>query len=298
MTGFTAEWLARREPVDAAARGPALAAKLGNEVRAGAAWRIVDLGSGTGANLRYLAPRLGGMQEWWLVDDDAALLARSARDPTSSRDSGAGAQAWKVHRVRLDLAADLDRVPWPTEGLVTASALLDLVSAAWLEALVRHTVAARADVLFALSYDGRIDFTPAETDDAWVRALVNRHQRGDKGFGPALGPGAAAAAARALEAAGYRVEREASDWRLEPAQNALQAALLDGWRAAAAEIAPDEIARLARWHARRLAHLSAGRSALVVGHIDLLGLWPRPGRPAVSRRGRSPHARRSARPAP
>jgi SAM-dependent methyltransferase len=278
MTGFAAEWLAQREPADAAARGPALAAKLGSEGPIGGAWRVVDLGSGTGANLRYLAPRLGGVQDWWLVDDDAALLARSPDRPTPRRAAGTGAEVRNVHRIRLDLAAELDAVPWPAEGLVTASALLDLVSAAWLEALARRTAAARADVLFALTYDGRIDFTPAETDDAWLRALVNRHQRGDKGFGCALGPEAAAAAARAFEAVGYRMEREVSDWRLEPAQAALQAALLDGWRAAAAEIAPGEVARLARWHARRLAHVSAGRSALRVGHIDLLGWWPRPGR--------------------
>ena len=82
-------------------------------------------------------------------------------------------------------------------GLITASALIDLVSAAWLEelaALVRQT---DCGLYVVLTFDGRIDWQPAHPLDLAVRNLVNRHQRTDKGFGPALGPERAPALARA-----------------------------------------------------------------------------------------------------
>jgi spermidine synthase len=37
--------------------------------------RVVDLGAGTGANLRRLAPLLGSGQRWTLVELDPALVA-------------------------------------------------------------------------------------------------------------------------------------------------------------------------------------------------------------------------------
>ncbi|HEU4618592.1 MAG TPA: class I SAM-dependent methyltransferase [Gammaproteobacteria bacterium] len=278
MTGFSADWLALREPADAAARSQDLVERLRGRGPRGRSWRIVDLGSGTGANLRYLAPRLGGPQDWLLVDDDTVLLEHAGAPAAH-----AGAGSVSARCARIDLAASLDAVPWPPRGLVTASALLDLVSAEWLEALCGRTRAAAADVLFALTYDGRMAFAPEEPDDDWVRGLVNAHQRRDKGFGPALGPTAASAAARLFETAGYEVETARSDWRLDERHRPLQRALLDGWRDAAAETAPNDTARLERWHGRRAAHVAAGVSRLVVGHVDLLGsLRGERARPAAS----------------
>ena len=73
MSAFSAEWLAMREPVDARSRSAALVRRLRNDAPRSTR-RIVDLATGTGANLRYLAPRLGGDQDWLLVDNDGALL--------------------------------------------------------------------------------------------------------------------------------------------------------------------------------------------------------------------------------
>jgi SAM-dependent methyltransferase len=256
MSSFTAEWLALREPADAAARSAALAAAFARKAQ-----RIVDLASGTGAHIRYLAPRLGGAPQWLAVDHDPALLAAAAWPAGAS-----------VATLQLDLARALDELPLAAGDLVTASALLDLVSEAWLRRLAVRCAAARADVLFALTYDGRIEWSPAETDDELVRELVNRHQRGDKGFGPALGPGAAAAAVDAFGGLGYEMRTAPSDWVLGPESPALQAALIDGWAAAATEIAPGEAGALRAWGERRRAHAAAGRSQLRVGHRDVAGL--------------------------
>jgi SAM-dependent methyltransferase len=259
MSSFTAEWLALREPADAAARSAALAAAF-----AGSADRIVDLASGTGANIRYLAPRLGGVPQWLAVDHDPRLLAALAPP--------AGA---KVSALRLDLARALDELPLDGCDLVIASALLDLVSEPWLVRLAARCAGARAGVLFALTYDGRIEWAPREDADELVRGLLNRHQLGDKGFGPALGPRAAAAAVAHFNAVGYEIRAAPGDWDLGPESPALQSALIEGWLAAAAEIAPGEAEALGNWARRRRAHVAAGASRVRVGHVDLGGR-PRP----------------------
>jgi SAM-dependent methyltransferase len=74
---FTSDWLALREPVDHRSRDADLVASLAKWWRSFPSYRVLDLGSGTGSNLRYLAPRLGEQQEWTLVDRDGALLDRA-----------------------------------------------------------------------------------------------------------------------------------------------------------------------------------------------------------------------------
>ena len=153
---------------------------------------------------------------------------------------------------------------------VTGSALLDLVSEDWLAALAAECARAGAVALFALTYDGRIECSPTERDDALVRELVNRHQRTDKGFGTALGPDAPERAAALFADAGYRVRRERSDWVLGRQHAELQRQLVDGWAAAAIEIDSVRRAAIEDWRRRRQAHIDAGRSQIVVGHEDLL----------------------------
>ncbi len=316
MSGFSAAWLALREPADARARdagAPCLAelraalehatlpdpaprpgraaqldpasppehatrhghaagvaaasaaspdpsARTGAQARA-TVREILDLGAGSGSNLRYLAPRLPPAWRWTLVDHDPALLEVAAGSPAAPRIR------------QLDLARELDRLELPAGGLVTASALLDLVSASWLAKLAQRCRTADAAVLFALTYDGRSTCRPMDIDDAYIVAQVNRHQHRDKGFGPALGPDAATAAAGCFARAGYVLHRVRTDWRIEAQESRLQVALLEGWALAARELDPAASARIDAWLRRRLRHLERGRSRLVVRHEDLYG-WP------------------------
>ncbi|MGE0448806.1 MAG: class I SAM-dependent methyltransferase [Vicinamibacterales bacterium] len=265
MSGFTAQWLALREPADAAARSTRLDRVIADALVSRPRIRVVDLGCGAGSNLRYLTPRLPPRQEWLLVDDDPGLLQLAA---TSA--SHAQAPVDVSSRV-LDLGSVDDRL-FARRDLVTASALLDLVSEAWLVRVVERCRQHAACVLAVLSYDGRIECTPTEDEDDEVRALVNRHQRREKGFGPALGPDAGARAEALLLEAGFHVWRERSDWVLDARHRELQLELIDGWAAAASEIAPSSAARIAGWRLRRRAHVDAGDSHLRVGHDDVAAL--------------------------
>jgi hypothetical protein len=265
MAGSLSSWLALREPADAAARSASLTRRIAAEIGGhspGAPIRIVDLGAGTGANVRYLANQLPRPQHWLLLDRDRALLEEARRRPHA---------ADLVETRELDLGT-LDALDLSAGyHLVTASALLDLVSERWLRWLAAHTCAAGAAALFALTYDGRSRCSPGEPEDEIVRTLFNQHQtRSDKGFGPAAGPDATASATRAFRTAGYRVQVEKSDWILEPRSRDLQRELIEGWATAAREIAPQQAQMISSWTRRRLAHVDAGRSHITVGHQDLI----------------------------
>ncbi len=288
MSEFSADWLTLREPLDAASRAASLATLLVEHRAADPArpspLKVIDLGAGTGANLRYLAPLLGGSQEWLLVDRDPLLLeALHSRMRGWAQTRGleiidsAGHCAIRGARfdchmrgVSLDLATQFDQLALGKDTLITASALLDLVSQRWLQDLADRAASAAATVWFALTYDGRIKCSPAEPEDAEVRELFNAHQLTDKGFGSALGPGAARMAEQLLLQHGYRVHCAPSDWHVGTDQPALQRALVAGWFNAACEIEPRKASALRSWLARRRAHIDGARSQLRVGHVDLM----------------------------
>jgi hypothetical protein len=155
--------------------------------------------------------------------------------------------------------------------LLTASALLDLVSEEWLRSLSRRAAQVSATVWFALTYDGSIDCLPAEPEDGEIRELVNLHQRNDKGFGVALGPLAGPLAEQVFADQGYHVLSAPSAWHIGPEHAALQHALVTGWFEAACDIAPHRVAALTSWLVRRRAHIDAAQSRLRVGHVDMVG---------------------------
>jgi hypothetical protein len=288
MSGFSARWLGLREPADLRARAPRLLAAVRAWAREAAGvstapLAIVDLGAGTGAGLRAIAPHLPTPQSWTLVDKDRDLLERSLA-PVASGLAMEMLHRGEIH-VRLhaaDLASDAalaDALPGATAEpcLFTASALLDLVSEPWCQHLILQIARPGVAVYAALSYDGRMALSPGHPLDGPVRGLFNRHQRRDKGFGPALGPEAARIFAGAARAAGARVCTARSDWRLGPGQTELIGALLRGWGEAAQEVAAEEAPNLrtgiAAWTALRLQQAEAGTLRLVVGHRDLFAVW-------------------------
>jgi SAM-dependent methyltransferase len=274
MSGtFLADWLALREPADAAARCPAVMASAAAHLEGMEAPRICDLACGTGATLRGLAPILPRRQHWRLVDHDPALLARARRllaawADRSAEDGPALAIEKAGRRISVTFRqADLARDPraWEADtDMVTASALFDLTSECWMEGLARRLVADRMPLLALLTYDGRAALTPPDAADERVIAAVNRHQRRDKGFGPAAGPDAAAVLARCLTGHGWQVDRGESDWRLGEPDTPLMMRTIEGWCAAAAEDGAPA-ALLEHWMAER----RRGLRALSVGHVDL-----------------------------
>jgi SAM-dependent methyltransferase len=261
VSGFAAEWLALREPYDMRARSPAVLDAVAAAFGAETAIAIVDLACGTGTTLRAIGPRLPQRQSWRLVDNDLGLLARAG---------ALGAPPLRLVTARaLDLARDLELALEGPLDLITCSALLDLVSSEWLERLVVEAAARLLPVYAALSYDGEATLDPSEPFDAEIVAAVNKHQRRNKGFGPALGPSAAARAIARFQELRYTVVQGRSDWTFAPSDGAIQNEILSGWAAAARELGEWPLEAIAAWLTRRRELVSDGRSSMRIGHIDL-----------------------------
>lgn len=270
MNGFSADWLAAREPWDHRARALDILSALihwstDRGPGAAARRRILDLGSGTGSTVRYVEPRLNRPIAWHLVDGDPALLRIAGESRVTHSDSTLSTTVMDISR------ADPDQLIGETD-LITASALFDLVSMPWLVAFWRSVAARRAGVLAGLCYDGRSALIPAHKLDAVIRDLVNHHQITDKGFGPALGPQATAALTGLARRDGWRVMIRRSDWDLAmPDDQAGIPILLAGWAQAATEMAPGLSGQINDWLAERLATPGL---RVRVGHRDLLALPP------------------------
>lgn len=260
MSDFSAEWLALRESYDLRARNPIVLDAVATLFKPHDAVSVVDLACGAGSTVRALSSHLPARQHWDLVDNDQRLLTLAC--------SGTFAGDVRLNAVRLDLSGNFEVVFDGTKDLITISALLDLVSETWLDRFARNITARALPVYAALSYDGRIDISPSDPLDAAITSAVNGHQRTDKGFGPALGPSAAAAAISRFEALGYSVLHGNSDWVIGVADQDIQLELLAGWATAASEIKALPRCDIDNWLARRKDAVGTRASTMRVGHVD------------------------------
>ncbi|EHJ93270.1 glycosyltransferase [Vreelandella boliviensis] len=273
---FESDWLTLREAADVDSRSQRLAEFAAEWLSARAPTPLIaDLGCGRGSNMRFLAPRLSGHQRWKLIDHDALLLAQARQRAAGLSDSRGQPVAVETHCVSLEPLAD---VPLDDAHLVTASALLDLVSQQWIDALVTRIAGQQQALLIALSVTGEWHFIDSQgapvldDEDHWLLAMFIAHQQRDKGLGDALGGLAHQALVAALEGAHYRVEQAETPWQLAAgnhAQQPLMMALLEGWAEAATEQTPEAAARIATWLQQRQQAVANGELGIWVGHRDL-----------------------------
>jgi hypothetical protein len=247
------EWLRLREPADAEARSAELAERLGPHLATAGRLVIHDLGGGSGAMGRWLAPRLPGPQHWVVHDRDADLLELAAAAPAD----GVTVEVRRSDITRLtpsDLAG---------ADLIVSSALLDLLTADELARMLRACTP--RPMLLALTVSGRVTLSPADPLDVRIGTAFNAHQcrRG------LLGPDAVGAAVERLR--GEVIIRR-SPWRLNGNDTDLAAEWFGGWVAAACEQEPALAAEAGAYRDRRLEQAAAGELAVTVDHADLLVL--------------------------
>jgi hypothetical protein len=273
MSGFSPEWLALREPVDHRSRSSDIARALAARFQEQQQVAVVDLGCGTGSNLRATVSLLPSEQQWTLVDFDAQLLVAAKRTLMDWADR-AEADADKlmlykdgkriaVQFQRADLNRDLDSALGPKPDLVTASALFDLCSPAFIKTFARAVAARRAVFCTVLTYNGIQRWTPRQPSDAAMIAAFHAHQMTDKGFGPSAGPTAPAHLADAFRVAGYSVLEGDSPWELGAGDKELLGQLASGFVDAVSETGKVDATTVDRW--RQVMRIGA-----LVGHTDTL----------------------------
>lgn len=264
MSGdFTADWLTLREPADLDARDVKLLGRLASLCDELSINEAVDLGCGTGSTWRAMPPALADGLRWTLADRDTRLLDE-ARHRLGDRPN--------VRFHAMDLG-DVQAIPLPKRGLVTASALFDLCSAGWIDAFVARIVESHAVLYAALTHDGAVSFAPSHAGDRDIGRAFEAHQRTDKGLGVALGPDAAAHLATRLGQAGMHVLEARSDWVLTARDAGLQRAYIDGYAAALGDD-PSVHGILDSWLSHRFSAIDTGAASCIVGHRDVLA-WPR-----------------------
>jgi hypothetical protein len=252
------KWLLLREPADAAARSAELAERLGRHLTTARRLVIHDLGGGSGAMGRWLAPRLPGPQHWVVHDRDAALLELAAAGAPGPSADGA---AVTVEARRSDITRLTPR-DLAGASLITASALLDLLTAEGLVRMLR--LCKGCPMLLTLTVVGRVRLRPADPFDVRIGAAFDDHQR--RGL---LGPDAVPAAMDQLRG---QVLVRPSHWRLDAAHAELAAEWFEGWVAAACAQEPALAAEAGAYRNRRLEQAAAGELAVTVDHADLLVL--------------------------
>ena len=264
----SADWLAVRARADDAARSSRLAATVARLIGPGPLV-VHDLGSGTGAMMRWLAPQLPGPQAWVLHDADPAILrhvdARSALD-------GFGLPI--TVRTRVEQLAELPVRAFAGASLVTTSALLDVVTRDEARAVVGACVASGVPALFSLTVIGRVRLSPHDAADAAIGAAFDDHQRRVVDGRRLLGPEGAGTVRSLFAGSGWHVRTERTPWRLGSDSGQLIAEWLDGWIGAAVEQRPELRARATDYRVRRDAEIARGKLRVTVHHEDVLA-WPR-----------------------
>jgi SAM-dependent methyltransferase len=276
---FSAEWLELREPADHAAVNPEVNAALAARFAGQDSIRVVDLGCGAGSNLRSTWSALPAKQNWTLVDYDPKLLAAArqrlmawADTAVSDGDDLRLSKAGKVLTVSFreaDLSSGDFVAVTAGADLVTAAALFDLVSIQDIEKLAETITAQGAVFYTVLTYDGHTRWSPPHASDAVMRDAFNAHQKTDKGFGTAAGPGGTSALAKAFYARSYRVLRGTSPWIADQRYGRLRQELDSGFANAVRDTGKVAPADIEAW----LAHRLAARDRIsVIGHEDLLAV--------------------------
>lgn len=276
MSGFSADWLALREAADKRARNSGLAQAMAARFATHDHIRVVDLGCGTGSNLRATAPLLPEAQSWVLVDYDPGLLIAARRALNAWADSAEekgdaivlrkDRQTIEVGFRVADLARDLEAALGAAADLVTASALFDLASPEFIRRFAA-AVAARKSIFYTvLTYNGIQRWTPHRPADNAMAAAFHKHQMRDKGLGPSAGPTAAAHLADQFRLAGYIVQEGDSPWKLSsPRDAALVAELAKGFAQAVAETGAVDARTIEAWS--KTSHTGAE-----TGHTDTLAV--------------------------
>ncbi|MGW4563022.1 trans-aconitate methyltransferase, partial [Streptomyces sp. NPDC004561] len=232
---YAPEWLQLREGADAAARAEDLldALRIRLADRPGRAGGLVvhDLGCGTGSMGRWLAPRLDGAQHWVLHDRDPYLLHFAA---VASPRAAADGSHVTVETRRGDVAR-LTQDALAGASLVTASALLDVLTHEEVVALADACTGTGCPALLTLSVAGRVELTPTDPLDAEIAEAFNAHQR----RAGLLGPDAVTVASEVFSERGATVRLHPSAWRLGPEDSALTEQWLRGWVGAAVDQRPE-----------------------------------------------------------
>jgi len=281
---FDPNWLNLRYAFDNAARNPQLEWDCINQFAFLSELKIIDLGTGTGANFRYYAEKLPQNQSWICVEHDPELTpyfwenvkkwANSLNFDVKEGEKGlflakAGQQI-EVQLVHGDIL-DLDKlVNLMDIDLIVANAVFDLFSQDQFEAFSHILSQHQLSLLFTLNYED-MHFFPVEDQDAFFVQKYNSHMERAQDFGKGMGIQANEMMKLSLEKRLGQVELGGSNWDIQAKDTEMLRYLLHFMEDALSNwpLNETELGALRLWLARKRHMLDQQQLSLQVRHRDL-----------------------------
>ena len=279
------QWLAHRFTCDAEARHPGIEHQfLAFFEQHQTPLKVVDVGSGTGANVRYYFDRIPHEQEWILIEQNEQLRDECCRSLVAfAQERGyhwqqqdgtflltddqktATVQLMSGRIEHIEQLADLART-----DVVTANAVFDLLSFEQFDTLVGKLVQHEVCLLATLNYY-ETSFLPFSEEDHRFMRWYHMHMKRPQPTGIAMGPDCSEEMLDLLAQHHMMIEQEGSQWHLKKNATTMHHYLLHFIEHAVAELSlsADEQRDFDTWLTHRKSLCRQRQLEIIVDHSDI-----------------------------
>lgn len=282
-SGSFIHWLETRYSYDVRARSKKVQQKAIDFFFGKNHLKILDIGSGIGANTKYLAPHLSVNQEWTLLEIDNRLIETALHE--LSRWSAQ--KGWNVitapnqriikrkhgeilvrmkNRSFYDLVSP-DRIR--QYDLVTANAFFDLIPSQSFTKFATALFLAAKPLLSSLNYIS-IHLDPEDKTDNKYISLYESHMMRKSKFGSPMGPRCRGQMIKILTRLGFQVFFDESIWKIPARDKIMMDFMFDFFNQAISEMVSDtqKLEGFNLWKKNKLDLLKEKRLTMTVKHVD------------------------------
>lgn len=276
-------WLRTRFLYDAKARSKKVEKTLLDYFSDKSCIRILDLGSGLGANTQYYAPLFPSSQDWTLLEIDRKLAETSLWDLRTWASRG----TWNVNSFTDHLVirtgertisvytknTSFFELNTPgslaDQDLIMSNAFFDLIPQDKFTRFASILSSAQKPLLSTLNYVS-MHFTPKEKADKDYISLYESHMLRPKEFGRPMGFRCGEKMKKTLSRGGYTVHSDQSLWEISPRDEEMMDFIFWFLDEAIGEMIPgsQEKEKMKHWKKSKLLLLEKNHLHLTVKHLD------------------------------
>ena len=174
MHEFENSWLFQREKIDNISKNKLIIKKINRYFKSDQNIKLMDLGTGTGSNFRFLSKKIvQKKQHWTLIDiSKKSLLAAKNKISISNKIES-------LSIINKNLIKNINQVDFNEFDIVTGSAFLDIMPLDWFKKFYQQNKKTKI-IYFAINYDGFFQFYPKHKHDKKVLHLFNNDQKSIK----------------------------------------------------------------------------------------------------------------------
>ena len=174
MHKFNNSWLFQREKIDNLSKSKLLIQKINNSLKDFDNIRIIDLGTGTGSNFRYLSKKIKFKNQYWTLMDISKSSLNEARNNINFNK-----KIKKISIINNDIIKNINKTKFDNFDLVSGSAFLDIMPKKWFKSFYHKNINTKI-IYFSINYDGLFKFYPNHKLDKKVLSLFNYDQKSKK----------------------------------------------------------------------------------------------------------------------